>query len=244
LTRRYGGTIADVLLHAQQTRHRLDELASAATRAADLEREREVAEVALAAAQGVVGRARRLAAPKLAEAVETRLRTLALPRARLDVVVGPDDPGDDVTFLLGANPGEPLLPLSKVASGGELARTMLALRLVVVADAPPTMVFDEVDAGIGGEAALAVGQALAAVGRQHQVLVVTHLAQVAAFADQQLAVTKRLRRSRIVAAVRALDPEARVVELARMLSGTPASTTARRHAVELLESASGARVLR
>ena len=92
-------------------------------------------------------------------------------------------------FLLGANPGEPALPLAKVASGGELARAMLATRLVLSA-APPTLVFDEVDAGVGGEAALAVGRALAAIGRDHQVLVVTHLAQVAAFADQQVVVSK------------------------------------------------------
>ena len=104
-----------------------------------------------------------------------------MPRARVEVTVGDDDPGDDVTFLLGANPGEAVLPLAKVASGGELARAMLALRLVLT-DAPPTMVFDEVDAGIGGEAAQAVGRALAEVAQRHQVLVVTHLAQVAACA--------------------------------------------------------------
>ena len=92
------------------------------------------------------------------------------------------DPGDDVTYLLAANPGSPPLPLARVASGGELARTMLALRLVL-SEAPPTLVFDEVDAGIGGDGGHAVGRALAALAADHQVLVVTHLPQVAAFAD-------------------------------------------------------------
>jgi DNA repair protein RecN (Recombination protein N) len=147
--------------------------------------------------------------------------------------VAEPDPGDDVTFLLGANPGEAVLPLAKVASGGELARAMLALRLVLT-DAPSTMVFDEVDAGVGGEAAQAVGGALAEVAQRHQVLVVTHLAQVAACARQQLGVRKVLDKGRTVAHAAVLEDEARVVEVARMLSGSPDSATARRHAEELL----------
>jgi DNA repair protein RecN (Recombination protein N) len=155
------------------------------------------------------------------------------------VMVGEPDPGDDVTFLLGANPGEAVLPLSKVASGGELARAMLALRLVLT-DAPPTMVFDEVDAGVGGEAAQAVGRALAEVGQHHQVLVVTHLAQVAACARQQLGVRKEVSGGRTVAQAAVLHDDDRVVELARMLSGRPGSATARRHAEELLAPAPAA----
>jgi DNA repair protein RecN (Recombination protein N) len=145
-----------------------------------------------------------------------------------------------VAFLLGANPGEAVLPLAKVASGGELARAMLALRLVLV-EAPPTIVFDEVDAGIGGEAALTVGRALAEVATRHQVLVVTHLAQVAAYAGHQVAVRKNVSGERTVAAAETLDAEGRVVELARMLSGQPGSPTARRHAEELLAQAVPAR---
>jgi DNA repair protein RecN (Recombination protein N) len=113
---------------------------------------------------------------------------------------------------------------------------MLALRLVLT-DAPPSIVFDEVDAGIGGEAALAVGRALAEVATRHQVLVVTHLAQVAAFAGHQIAVRKEVTEGRTLAVAETLDPEARVVELARMLSGQPGSSTARRHAEELLAQA-------
>ena len=131
-----------------------------------------------------------------------------------------------MTFLLGANPGEPTLPLAKVASGGELARTMLALRLVLT-EAPDTLVFDEVDAGIGGEAALAVGRALGALGRRHQVLVVTHLPQVAAFADAQVAVSKRTAGGRTEAGAVTVSGDDRVRELSRMLSGMTDSSSAR-----------------
>ena len=130
------------------------------------------------------------------------------------------------------------MALSKVASGGELSRAMLATRLVLSA-APPTLVFDEVDAGVGGEAALAVGRALSALGSDHQVLVVTHLAQVAAFADQQVLVSKTEAGGRTVAQARPVAGNDRVVELSRMLSGHPDSAAARKHAKELL--AMGAR---
>src|SRR5436190_12637164 len=138
-----------------------------------------------------------------------------MPAARLEVDVGGDDPGDDVTFLLAANPGSPPLPLVKVASGGELARAMLALRLVLT-EAPDTLVFDEVDAGIGGTAANAVGRALGALGGRHQVLVVTHLPQVAACADAQIQVTKSTTRTRTSTSVSVLADDERVIEIARM----------------------------
>ena len=141
--------------------------------------------------------------------------------------------GDEVEFLLGANPGEPALPLGRVASGGELARTMLALRLVLTT-APPTLVFDEVDAGVGGEAALAVGRALAELAKTCQVLVVTHLAQVAAYADHQFVVEKSEEAGRTRSRVFPVEGEERLVELSRMLSGQPRSLSGRRHAAELL----------
>ena len=117
-----------------------------------------------------------------------------LPKARVEIAVDGES-GDAVTYLLAVNPGEDLAPLARVASGGELARTMLVFRLVVT-EAPPTLVFDEVDAGIGGQAALAVGRSLATLGATHQVLVVTHLAQVAAYADAQIAIDKREAKAR------------------------------------------------
>ncbi len=149
-----------------------------------------------------------------------------------------DHPGDRVRFLLAANPGLPLLPLNRVASGGELARSMLALRLVLsgadtAAREAGTLVFDEVDAGIGGEAAQAVGDSLADLARHHQVLVVTHLAQVAAAADAQISVSKTVRDGSTYAAARRIDGDERVDEIARMLSGS-ATKSARDHARELL----------
>src|SRR5205807_7308930 len=126
LRRKYGDTLADVIAFAEAARSRRAELESHEERVAALEAEREGARAALAAAEGAIGASRRAAAPRLARAVEANLHDLALPRARLEVMVGSTDPGDEVTFLLGANPGEPALPLAKVASGGELSRAMLA----------------------------------------------------------------------------------------------------------------------
>ncbi len=240
LQRKYGDTLADVIAFSQVARVRLEELASHDERVAALEVARVEVGAAVAKAAATVAGARRAAAPRLGDAVQDHLRVLALPRARIEVAVEGPDPADDVTFLFAANAGEPLLPLTKVASGGELARTMLAARLVL-GDAPPTLVFDEVDAGIGGAAAVAVGRALAALGADHQVLVVTHLPQVAAFADHQVAVEKSEVDGRTIATAARLDDAARVVELSRMLSGQPESETARHHAEELLATAAAHR---
>ncbi len=237
LRRKYGDTLADVLEFHERTRERLTELEGYDQAVERLERERERAMRDERRAAAAVGAARRAACEPLAAAVQAGLRELAMPRAEIVVDVGADDPGDEVTFLLAANPGTPPLPLHKVASGGELARTMLALRLVLI-EAPGTLVFDEVDAGIGGSAATAVGAALAQLSRTHQVFVVTHLAQVAAMADQQVQVTKHVERDgdgeRTTARAVVLGPEARVAEVARMLSGSPDSSAAREHAAELL----------
>jgi DNA repair protein RecN (Recombination protein N) len=255
LRRKYGGTLAEVIDYRDDLRRRVAELAAHEQRAAQVEADLERAGKELAAELDRLWQARRRAAPGLARSVEAELQALAMPRARFQIEVGPDAAEESVTWLLGANPGQPILPLAKVASGGELSRTMLAARLVMgpARDAtggpgpggpvPSTLIFDEVDAGIGGEAAVAVGRALAALGASHQVLVVTHLAQVAASATAQLRVAKEVTvgggRERTVATAAAVDGDARVVELARMLSGRPDSDSARRHAEELLTSAAG-----
>jgi DNA repair protein RecN (Recombination protein N) len=242
LRRKYGETLEDVIAYADQTRERLHELESHDERAAALDRERAAALADVAREAAAVGAARRAVASRMAEEMQSRLGALAMGNASVAVTVGDDDPGDDVSVLLSANPGAPLLPLAKVASGGELARSMLALRLVLLGtrddSGPPTLVFDEVDAGIGGSAATAVGRALAALGGERQVLVVTHLAQVAAFATTQIAVAKRDDGLTTTASATAVTGDDRVVELSRMLSGSPDSDTARQHAAELLERAS------
>ncbi|MHB8218801.1 MAG: DNA repair protein RecN [Acidimicrobiales bacterium] len=256
LRRKYGTTLSEVVAFADRARRRLGELEDGEVVAAQLVERRKAALDALGEAEAELGACRRAAAPRLAAAVQERLRRLAMPQARFSVVVGggtgaadpadgdsrrldgPDRAGDGVRFLLGANPGEPAQDLLRVASGGELSRTMLAIRLVA-SGGPDTMVFDEVDAGVGGEAARSLAGALREVARDRQVLVVTHLAQVAAAADRQITVGKVVTGGRTVAAVHELNADERVVELSRMLSGHPNSVTARAHAEELLAAASG-----
>lgn len=240
LCRKYGEQLSDVLAFESEARTRLAELESHGVRVEALEGERRVAIEAVETAAAAVAGARRKAAPTLSAQVQQHLRTLAMAGARLEVTVGGPGPADDVEFLLAANKGTPPLPLAKVASGGELARAMLAARLVL-SDAPPTLVFDEVDAGVGGEAALAVGRALADLAGEHQVLVVTHLPQVAAFADHQVVVAKDDRGGTTAASARPVAGTDRVVELSRMLSGQPSSGTARDHAEELLATAAAQR---
>jgi DNA repair protein RecN (Recombination protein N) len=239
LTRKYGETLSDVRTYADETRRRLTELESYEARAAELERSRDVSRQEAADAAASLSRARLAGAGSLAEAITPHLRDLAMPAATFGVVVEPADPTDDgadrVTFLISANPGEPPRPLGKVASGGELSRAMLAAR-VVLSEAPPTLVFDEVDAGIGGEAGAAVGRLLADLAGTHQVLVVTHLAQVAAYADAQVVVEKREQGKRTVASAETVTGEERVGELSRMLAGVGESAHARSHAAELLDA--------
>jgi DNA repair protein RecN (Recombination protein N) len=242
--RRYVGdgrsSLADLFVVRRELSERLAELESHAERAAAAEAARERAVAALAIAASAVGQQRRDHAPRLAEAVRERLTELALPKAEVQLEVGHEDPGDEVAFLLALNPGLPAAPLAKAASGGELARTMLALRLIVGARVP-TLVFDEVDAGVGGAAARAVGRALAALAEDKQVLVVTHLPQVAAFADAQVALSKQDDGATTVMRAEVLAAEPRVRELARMLSGLADSDTGQDHAEELLATAAAER---
>jgi DNA repair protein RecN (Recombination protein N) len=244
LCRKYGATVSDVRAYRAEARTRLDELEGRDARAATLDRERAAHEQAAVEAAAFLTKARRSVATPLAKAVTEHLHDLAMPNAMFGVEIEPveltDDGADDVTFLLSANPGEPARPLAKAASGGELSRTMLALR-VVLSEAPPTLVFDEVDAGIGGEAGVAVGRSLASLGGKHQVLCVTHLAQVAAFADAQIVVSKQEVSGRTVATATVVTGSDRVAELSRMLAGDGDSAHARRHAKELLARAASAR---
>jgi DNA repair protein RecN (Recombination protein N) len=233
LGRKYGPTIAQVEAFRVETASRVAALEGAEERRAALVPRQQRAEAALTQAQAALLAARRAGAPVLAAAVTERLGELALGRAECHIEVDAGDGAGEVTFMLAPNPGESARPLAKAASGGELSRVMLALR-VVLSQAPPTLVFDEVDAGLGGEAGVAVGRALALLGGKHQVLCVTHLAQVGAFADAQLSVRKEERAGRTHAHVELLLDDARVNELSRMLAGVGGSAHARRHARELL----------
>lgn len=242
LIRKYGDDVAAVMSERDDLRRRLKELEDHDVLAAELDGRRAAALQALDVARAEVKSAREAAAPELAAAMESHLPELAMPKAKVGLAVEGDD-GGEVSFLLAANPGSPLQPLSKVASGGELARAMLALRSVL-SEAPPVLVFDEVDAGIGGQAGFAVGRSLSHLGDRHQVLVVTHLPQVAAFADAHLAVEKKQGEDDTVSEVRLLTKDEQLTEIARMLSGQPDSATARKHAKELIKEATASRPVR
>ena len=239
LTRKYGPDSAAVLAYAEDARARVTALRAGDERGAALQAEVERLEGAVREAAAALRDIRRKAGARLAAAAGAHLAELDMPHAVMEVVVEEVEPGptggDRVRFLLAANAGEPALPLAKAASGGERSRVALAIRLALAdADDTAVLVFDEVDAGIGGATALAVGRKLAALARHRQVLCVTHLAQLAAFADAHFVVEKRTKEGRTVAGVVRLDDEARVRELSRMLSGTPDSPTAADHAQELL----------
>ncbi|MDO5727391.1 MAG: DNA repair protein RecN, partial [Bowdeniella nasicola] len=183
----------------------------------------------------------------LEEAVASELAALAMPKARLIISITPTEfaphGGDDITFKLQAHPGAPALPLGQGASGGELSRIMLALELCVATGAKRaghTFVFDEIDAGIGGTTARHVGERLARLATHHQVIVVTHIAQVAAFARHHAVVVKTDQSEQATTEVRNVDGKTRELEIARMLGGTD-TKTALRHAAELINAANVAR---
>jgi DNA repair protein RecN (Recombination protein N) len=234
LRRKYGVDLAAVLTFSKDAAARLHELDNAEETAARLEAEQVEVQQRLDAAEKKVRNVRTRAAAKFGTLVGERLADLAMPGARVEIRVALEGAGDPIEAALGANVGEAVLPLAKAASGGELARAMLAIRLVAMGG-PQTMVFDEVDAGVGGAAALSLGEALHEVARTRQVLVVTHLAQVAAKADRQITVRKDEVLGRTLTSAVAVTGEERVIELSRMLSGHPDSDVARAHARELLD---------
>jgi DNA repair protein RecN (Recombination protein N) len=183
--------------------------------------------------------ARTAAAAELSERVTAELRQLALPDARFAAAIEPAEMGrdgaDEVRLLLQPHPGTDPRPVAKGASGGELSRVMLALEVVVAASDPvPTFVFDEVDAGVGGAAAIEIGRRLARLARTSQVIVVTHLAQVAAFANNHLQVVKDSSGGFTSSSCRRLEGDERLAEMARLLSGLSDSQSALEHAGELL----------
>ncbi|MFJ1997434.1 DNA repair protein RecN [Streptomyces asiaticus] len=262
LTRKYGETIADVLAWAEQGAARLAELDGDDDRIGELTAEHDALRAELGGLAQTLTDARTEAAGRFAEAVTAELASLAMPHARVTfairqteteteadgievggrpVVFGPHG-ADEVELLLAPHPGAPPRPIAKGASGGELSRVMLAVEVVFAGSDPvPTYLFDEVDAGVGGKAAVEVGRRLAKLARSAQVVVVTHLPQVAAFADRHLVVEKTNDGSVTRSGVKAMEGEDRVRELSRMLAGQEDSELARAHAEELLEAARAGR---
>jgi DNA repair protein RecN (Recombination protein N) len=253
LVRKYAGPgegLAGVLAWAEDAEQRLSELDVSDETLAALTAERDAARAEVGELAARVSAGRTAAADGFAAEVGQELAGLAMKSAQVSFSIEsrPDDPGpegiDDVALLLAPHPGAPPRPVHRGASGGELSRVMLAIEVVFAgADPVPVMVFDEVDAGVGGQAAGEIGKRLARLARDHQVVVVTHLAQVAAFADTHLVVDKSPDAAAGVTAtdIRAVAGEDRVRELARMLSGLADSDTGQAHARELLAVAAAAR---
>jgi DNA repair protein RecN (Recombination protein N) len=253
LVRKYAGPgegLAGVLAWAEDAERRLSELDVSDEALEALAAARDAARADVDGLGAQVSAGRRAAADGFAADVAQELAGLAMKSATVSFSIDshPDDPGaegiDEVALLLAAHPGAPPRPVHRGASGGELSRVMLAIEVVFAgADPVPVMVFDEVDAGVGGQAAGEIGRRLARLARDHQVVVVTHLAQVAAFADTHLVVDKSPDAGAGVTAtdIRAVEGEDRVRELARMLSGLTDSDTGQAHARELMAVAAAGR---
>ncbi len=239
--------LAAVLAWAKGAAARLAELDGDDDRIASLQAQEADLAARVRELGGQVTAIRQEAAARFDAAVTAELTALAMPHAKLNAVVSPlreygQHGGDDVEIRLAAHPGAPALPLHKGASGGELSRVMLAIEVVFAgADPVPTFVFDEVDAGVGGKAAVEIGRRLARLARLAQVIVVTHLPQVAAFADTHLVVEKAEDGLVVSSGVTRLDDPGRVRELSRMLAGLEDSEFGRAHAGELLEAAAAER---
>ncbi len=246
--RRKHGTELDALIdRVEDMRAELDAIDNADDHVQALQaRTLELSERAQASAQ-VLRKRRKRAASGLARAVEKELGALNIKAAKLEVRIGAAElsatGADAVELLFSANAGEPVAPLRKVASGGELSRVLLAIKGVLAAgDRVATYVFDEVDAGVGGAVAESIGRRLKRAASEHQVLCITHLPQIAAFADAHFRVEKKAAKGRTTTRVVRLDDEQRVEELARMLGGKRVTQSARDHAEALLEAAAGARL--
>jgi DNA repair protein RecN (Recombination protein N) len=254
LKKKYGATVDEVIAYGAVCRGELELLGSPEARLRQLEAEQAEASSVFVHRATELSRARRKAASAFGKQVERELAELALERTRVSVAFTPEtvpagggDPAswterglETAEFLIAPNAGEEARPLARIASGGELSRLMLALKSVASLDTPGvTLVFDEVDAGIGGRVAEVVGKKLRAMAARHQVLCVTHLPQIASLADHHFAVAKREERGRTRAVVRSLDGPDRVEEVARMLGGETVTDTARRHAREMVEAARG-----
>jgi DNA repair protein RecN (Recombination protein N) len=251
LKRKYGASVDEILAYGAACRRQLDELGAPEERERQLRQAFDDARKRYLKAAGELSRKRREAAPGFERRVQAELKLLAMEKTRFEVRFMPETPtaGDEAIppdwtergleqaeLLMSPNPGEEMRPLARIASGGELSRILLALKSVASLDTPgKTLVFDEVDTGIGGRVADVVGRKLRGIAERHQVLCVTHLPQIASLADRHFSVEKRIERGRTLTEVRALREAERVEEVARMLGGETISDAARKHARDLVK---------
>ena len=246
LTRKYGSTVDEVISWSSDAAHQLAKLEIGDERIDELQTALAELDARLADRSAKITKLRATAAGKLAKAVLAELAALAMPHARLEFAITPTEPGpygtDQVELLFSANPGTEPRNLARVASGGELSRVRLALEVVLAGDeAGGTFVFDEVDAGVGGKVAVEIGRRLAALAAHYQVIVVTHLAQVAAFADRHYVVAKADDGQVTTSGVSRVTDGDRAAELARMMAGLDKTESSIAHAKELLELAAAQR---
>jgi DNA repair protein RecN (Recombination protein N) len=253
LKRKYGKTLEEVIAFGAEAAAKLSDLENRDARLAELEKQLMVAEAKYVVAARKLSAEREKAAVKLSKVADKQINELAM-NARFEVEVAPNEAPEAWTALgwdriecrISTNPGEPMKPLTEIASGGEMSRVMLALKVSVEEGAsaaakkrgmalPRTLVFDEIDIGIGGRAAEAVGQKLKALSRAQQVICITHLPQIAAFADQHFLIEKQEKRGRTQTGVRLMETEERVQEIARMLSGASVTETSKKHAEQMLK---------
>jgi DNA repair protein RecN (Recombination protein N) len=241
LKRKYGSTVEQVIAFGKSSREKLAKLESRDVELAALETKKGQLEKELLVLGRELSSRRKKALPKISEAVVDQLKDLEFSKARFEIGVTSSSSRaeanrrgfDKVEFLFAPNAGEPLKPLRAIASSGEMARVMLALKTVLAQhDEVPVLVFDEVDANIGGVTGRAVGEKMRQIGKNHQVICVSHLASVAAAAEQQFQVTKQEKEGRTISRIQLLDGQGRVEEIARMLGGTSAASL--QHAHELL----------
>jgi DNA repair protein RecN (Recombination protein N) len=242
LKRKYGDTLEEVIRYREEIGARLETLENAETRIVELQAVVETTRANLAARAATLTVARKKPAEPIAKAILPELGDLAKTATRVSVAIETREPttkgADDVEFLLSPNPGEPLKPLARIASGGEISRVMLALKSVLSRTyAVPTLIFDEIDTGIGGRTGAVLAEKLAALARDVQVLCITHLPQIAAKGSRHFFIEKRTRKGRTTVSVTSLEEEARVQEIARMLGGARLTDTVLQHAREMLSAA-------
>jgi DNA repair protein RecN (Recombination protein N) len=249
LKRKYGKTVDEVIAYGEDVARKLNELENREDLVRDLKKQLATAAAAYLSAAQAVSKKRYSAARELQKLVEAEINQLAMKAQFKIEVSGSDEPAnwmasgfDGVAYLISPNPGEPLKPVEQIASGGELSRVMLALKATIEAGKKSkagtqrTLVFDEIDTGIGGRAAEAVGKKLKSLARANQVLCITHLPQIASFADHHYLIEKRETAGRTKTLVRALTAAEQTEEIARMLSGEKLTETSRQHAEQLLKA--------
>ena len=244
LKRKYGSTIEEVLAYGAEVSSKLDTLTNSEERGMELDAEIAKADKKLRELCAKLSKLRREAGAKFQTTTLAELRDLAMDKTRFEVRIEPGEPtakgADKVEFLIAPNPGEPLKPLAKVASGGEISRVTLAIKSAMAKqETLPTMVFDEIDVGVGGRTASVIADKLKGLSRSAQILCITHLAQLASKGDTHFLIEKRVEADRTATTVVPLDPDQRVAEIARMIGGAEVTDTVLQHAREMLSFAGG-----